>query len=127
MNFTNSITAIAASAAALALTQAFAIQADNAASVMKIEPMQAISFDAGEQHAVTYFLSQNGECRLVVTLSGEPGTTAGFTATRFEATIEAGKTTRYVSENGGSIDFDCEPTARTVSVHTGQADAVAKR
>jgi hypothetical protein len=126
MNITKNITIAAVVTASLVLTQT--TQADDAPAVMKMQPMQGMSFDAGNQHAVAYFLRQNGQCRLVVTLAGEPASdTQTFTATRFEATIDAGETTRYVTENG-PIDFDCEPTAQMVSVHGAeQVDAVALR
>ena len=128
MNVTKSITIAAALSASLALAQAFALQADDADAVIEMQPLQGMSFDAGAQHAVTYFLSENGQCKLVVTLSGEPESSSQrFTATRFEATIDGGAATRYVSDDGNVIAFDCEPSARTVSVHTGEQTDVAAR
>jgi hypothetical protein len=74
---------------------------------------------------VTYFLSDNGRCKLVLTQArAARGNHANFAATRFEATIDAGKTTRYVSSDGHAIDFECQPNAQSVSIH-GVAPALA--
>jgi hypothetical protein len=80
-------------------------------------PRQGVSFDVGLEHAVTYFLSDNGRCKLVLTQAGAArGNHANFIATRFEATIAAGKSTRYVSSDGSAIDFECHPDARSVRI-----------
>jgi hypothetical protein len=129
LNTTKNIVLAAGFASYLALSYAWARQADDTSAVITMKPMQGMNFDAGSEHEVTYFISQDGQCRLVVTRATEPGSDApNFTATRFEATINAGETTRYVSDSGRAVDFDCEPTARTVSIRpVQQADAVANR
>ena len=82
-----------------------------------MSPRQGISFEIGAENAVTYFVSDNGRCRLVLTQAGAArGDHADFVATRFEATIAAGKSTRYVSSDGSAIDFECHPDARTVRI-----------
>jgi len=83
-----------------------------------MSPMEGVSFDIGAEHAVTYFLSDNGRCKLVLTQAGAArGNDANFTATRFEATIDAGEVTRYVSSDGHGIDFECQPNAQSVTIH----------
>jgi len=82
-------------------------------------PMKGISFELGAERAVSYFVSENEQCKVVLTQAGEPNWAdpATFMATRFEATIEAGKTSSYVASNGRSIDFQCQPHASSVSIH----------
>ena len=93
-------------------------------SVMR-SPMGGVSFDIGAERAVSYFLSDHGQCKLVLTHARAPnGNDANFTATRFEATIDAGKATRYVSSDGPAIDFECQPNAQSMSIH-GVAPALA--
>jgi hypothetical protein len=78
---------------------------------------------------VTYFLSEGGLCRLVMTVAdaSNPGQSS-FTATRYEATLEGGETTRFVTDKGAIVDFDCEPSAHMVNVRTLEpAGSVAVR
>jgi len=83
-----------------------------------MRPMGGVTFDIGAERAVTYFLSDNGRCKLVLTQAGAArGNHPDFMATRFEATIDAGKTTRCVSSDGHAIDFECQPNAQSVSIH----------
>jgi hypothetical protein len=94
-------------------------------SAVTMSPMKGISFELGAEHAVSYFVSENDQCKVVLTHAGEPNwNDATFMATRFEATIDAGKTTRYVSSDGHAIDFECQPNAQSVSIH-GVAPAFA--
>ena len=82
-----------------------------------MRPMGGVTFDIGAERAVTYFLSDNGRCKLVLTQAGAArGNHPDFMATRFEATIDAGKATRYVSTDGSAINFECHPDARSVSI-----------
>ena len=99
----------------------FAAHADKAVLTMK--PLHAISFDVGTERAVSYFLSENGHCRLVVTLAGEPDwdNAGAFTAARFEAAIHAGKSTRY-----NVTEFACAADAQAMKVmHVEQVAASA--
>jgi len=98
-------------------------QAADAASVLTMrEKMQGISFDVGSQRAVSYFLSSNGTCRLIVTMA-EPldrerddDHVYSFTATRFEAAIPAGKATRFKPAHGKALEFACHAGARSMSI-----------
>ena len=108
--------ATAVIAGLVVLTQASARQVADPSDVT-MSPKQGVTFDIGAERAVTYFVSDNGRCKLVLTQAGEArGNHPDFTATRFEATIAAGKSTRYVSNDGHAIDFECHPDARTVRV-----------
>ena len=110
----NFITAVIAGL--VVLTQASARPAADPSPVT-MSPMKGVSFEIGAERAVSYFLSENGQCKLVLTQAGEPDKNdATFTATRFEATIDAGKATRYVPSDGRAIDFECRPDARSVDI-----------
>jgi len=120
----NAVTAVIAGLAVLA--QASARPAADPAAVT-MSPMKGVSFEIGAERAVSYFLSENGECKLVLTHAGEPNVNEpGFTATRFEATIGAGKATRYVSRDGDAIDFECQSNARSVSINGVEAAYAAR-
>jgi hypothetical protein len=86
--------------------------------------MGGVSFDIGAEPAVAYFLSDNSRCKLVLPQASAARGNANFTATRLEATIDAGKTTRYVSSDGHAIDFECQPNAQSMSIQ-GVAPALA--
>ena len=129
MNLEKNFALAAAITTSFALTHALALHAGEP-SAQTMHPMQGTTLDVGGNRGVTYFVRDNGRCKLVVTLAAEPGVDASsFTATRFEATIEGGESTRYVSDDGGAVDFDCEPSAQTVSVRPVEqpASAVALR
>jgi hypothetical protein len=122
MNTTTHIAITAAVTALFTLAQADARQDPT----LTMKPMQGLSFDLGSDHAVTYYLKDSGRCRIVMTAAGAPEESNGsFTATRFEATIEAGRTTRYVSNDGQAIEFDCEPSAGMVSIRAIEQDSAS--
>ena len=117
MNTTNRFSLAATITGLFALTQADALQQSGQAAALTMQPMQGVSLDVGSDHTVSYFLNEGGKCRIVLTLAGEPTwDDPDFMATRFEATLAAGETTRYVADNGQPIDFDCESSAETVSI-----------
>ena len=107
--------------------------AETSRALKTMKPMHGISFDVGAERAVSFFLSENGHCKLVVTLAGEPNWNdiGSFTVTRFEAAISAGKTTRYISTEGKGFEFACASDAQAVSVTAldqvaDHADSAAK-
>jgi hypothetical protein len=108
---------ITGTAFALVLTLTTAV-ATQAADELTMKPLQGISFDFESKHAVSYFLRDDGTCKLVLTLAGEPdlGEVPSFTATRFEAAIGAGKTARFEVSQGKSLEFACHAGAQVMSV-----------
>jgi hypothetical protein len=93
-----------------------------------IKPLQAISFDFGSEHAVGYFLADNGTCKLVVTrAAAEPNWDdkfVTFSASRFEATVPAEKAIKYRATEGRLLEFFCEHGASAMSV-TGIEEVAA--
>ena len=114
MNSLKKIIAGTGFAAVLSLSTAAATQA---ADVMTMKPLQALSFDVTTKHAVAYFLSDNGACKLVLTV-GEAANPdeSKFVATRFEDAIAAGTTTRFDVTTNKSLDFACLADAQSMSV-----------
>ena len=117
MNTTKHIT-IAAALTSLFAMQAPAAQADDEISLLSMKPLHAVDFDRGDEHIVGYYLSQNGKCTLHVTQTTEPNWDEPytFTATRFEAVIQPGEKTRYVSAGGHAFEFACAGDALAMTV-----------
>jgi hypothetical protein len=115
MNSVKKIIAGTAFAAVLSLSTAAAAQA---ADVMTMKPLQALSFDVATKHAVAYFLSDNGACKLVVTLAETPNAddVTTFTTTRFEAAISAGKATRFDASVSKALEFACQADTLAMTV-----------
>ncbi len=109
------------------LSVAGGLQAADLNSGMTMKPVHGISFDVGAKRAVSYFLSDNGECKLVLTLADAPDWNAAskFTATRFEAAVRSGTATRYASAEGVAIDFACQSNAQAMSVRAVEQVAAA--
>jgi len=103
-----------------ALAGLLALSGAAQASSLSMKPLHGVSFDAGSQRAVSYFLAEPGRCKLVVTLAGEPEDNATFTATRFEAAIGAGTGTRYTSSEGKAFDFACAADAQAMTINPVQ-------
>ena len=85
---------------------------------LTMQPLHGISFDVGTKRAASYFLSADGQCRLVLTLADQPDWEqfASFTTTRFEATLPANKTIRFASPENKMLEFACLPNAQSMSV-----------
>ena len=114
---------IIATTAIASLLSSFGTEATLAADVstgLTMKPLYGVSFDVGSKHAVGYFTSEKGECKLIVTMADEPNwddEVPAFTATRFEASVPPGKATRLRSGDGNAIEFKCQTGAQAMSVH----------
>jgi hypothetical protein len=102
----------------------FAVQSSGGAVAQEIsppqilKPIQGISFDIGAKRAVTYFLSDKGECNLVLTFA-DPinwNDLGSFAAKRFEATVPDGKATRFDSSEGKALEFACQSSATAMRI-----------
>jgi hypothetical protein len=101
-------------AAVLSLTTAVAVQATD---VLTMKPLQAISFEVEAKHVIGYFLNDEDTCKLVVTLADAPDAdVTRFIATRYEATINGGKTVRFAVTEGKALDFFCQAGAQAMAV-----------
>ncbi len=119
-------TAITLAAAFSGLFAVAHADASDLSSTLTMKPLHGVSFDVAPERAVSYFRSENGQCKLVLTLSGEPNWDADtFTATRFEAAVHAGKSTRYVPSNGKVLEFACAADAQAMEIT--QVEQIAGR
>ena len=115
MNSLMKIIAGAAFAVVLSLSMSAAAQA---ADAMTMKPLQALSFHVAKKHAVAYFLSHNGACKLVVTVAEAPNAddVSRFVATRFEAAVTSGKATRFDASVGKTLEFACQADTLAMTV-----------
>ena len=96
MNSIKNITVVATLSAIFSIVSLASAQA--AQETMK--PLQGLSFHAGTKHAVGYFLSDNGTCKLVLTLADEvnfaPTSSSRLTSTRvIRRTISSPRASRW--------------------------------
>ncbi len=105
--------------AALLSLPAAAIRLDATNSIMMMKPLQGITFDVGTKRAVSYFLSDNGTCKLVLTLAetiGPDDQVPNAESTRFEAAIKSDRALRYIADAGQQVEFACQANAETMNV-----------
>ncbi|MEW5964050.1 MAG: hypothetical protein AB1749_10860 [Pseudomonadota bacterium] len=116
---TTKIIVATAIAAVLSAQGAVSLRAEELRAVQTMKPLHGISFDIGSKRAVSYYLSDKGRCKLVLTLATVPNwdEVPSFTSTRFEAAIPGGKATRFVSDEGKSVEFSCQENAQAMSVN----------
>jgi hypothetical protein len=112
----NIIFAVALSAISFA-GNAGASLAGEAAKTQTIKPLQGLSFEAGQKRGIGYFTSDASTCKLVLTLADTPNQDEpqGFTVSRYEAAVPAGKNTRYSSEEGRTFEFGCNAHAEAMT------------
>ena len=103
--------------AAVALTSAAAAYAADTGP-MTMKPKHGISFDVGTKRGVSYFLSENGRCKLTFVLaeaiSGDD--VPSDVPRRFEVAIDAGKSARLDADGSRSLEFACGASAQAMTV-----------
>jgi hypothetical protein len=77
-----------------------------------MKPLQGVSFHAGTIHASGYFLTDNASCNVVLTMAKE----VNYAPTRFETTIESGKSTRYQLAEGTLLVFACQANGQEIGI-----------
>jgi hypothetical protein len=105
--------------AAVALTStAAAYAAELSSKPMTMKPMHGISFDVGAKHAVSYFLSEGGRCKLTLILAeaftGEEA--PSDVPARYEVAIGGGKSVRLNGDESTRLDVTCHAGARAVTM-----------
>jgi hypothetical protein len=83
-----------------------------------VKPLQGVSFDIGTKHAVSYFSSESGQCRLTVLIADamkgdEVPTDAPV---RFDVAVDGGKDARLDTAEGKSLQFTCAPDSQAMIV-----------
>lgn len=119
---------IAIAAIAIFAFNATAPQAAERADQLTMKPQHGISFDVGAKRAASYFLSQDGACKLVLTIANAPNwnEVPTYTATRFEASVPALRQTRFNSSEGKVLEFACHAGAKSMSVKPVKQVAIGK-
>ena len=112
----NKLILTALAIAGLGLTGSAASAGSSPALTMK--PVHGISFDVGSKRAVSYFQNDRGLCNLtlMVTEAMNGDEEPSDTAARFEVKIDAGKTARFDTAEGKSLEFACTADAQAMSV-----------
>ena len=118
MNLAKKIIVAAALSGTVIVNGSGALQAADTSSELTMGPLYGISFDVGTKRAVSYFLTDNGQCKLVLTLADPPDWDGvpSLTAIRFEAAIFVGKVTHFKSSEGKALEFTCHEGAQAMSV-----------
>ena len=82
---------------------------------MTMKPLQGVSFDIGTKRAVSYFLSDNGACKLTLTLAEvvQDDEVNGPTAARMTVAVEVGKVAHFDTAEGKSLEFKCQAGRRS--------------
>lgn len=96
-----------------------AVQASGGAPASQtMKPMAGVSFDLGTKHAVSYFLTDNGTCKLTLMVADafDGNDVPTGTTTRFEVGIDAGKSARFDAIGGKELEFRCHEGAQAMSV-----------
>jgi hypothetical protein len=119
----NRVKNIIALSIAVSLSLGTAAKSADLASGLTMKPLHGVSFDVGSKRAVGYFLNDEGQCKLVLTLAEAPSLddTSSFAATRFEAAVRPGHAARYITAEGVALDFTCQAQAQAMRI-----DAVAQ-
>lgn len=94
---------------ALFLTAITGLSAAETCSTVKIKPMHSVSVDAGNTHVAGYFLNTDGVCKLTLMLNEIKGgdAEASNEASRFQLTVEPGRSARFDKGDGNALRFSC--------------------
>ena len=132
MNLATKVIAATAVTCVLALADLGAVQAEDASPVgSQMKHLQAISFDVGRKHVLSYFLSKKGLCDLTVMVTDRPDATPEgkeiptLSTARFQATINGGKNAHVDTAEGKSLEYVCATGAQAMSVRQVNQVAVA--
>jgi hypothetical protein len=107
-----------ATSALLAIGTAGVSEAGDISHALTMKPLHGVSFDVGSKRAISYFLSESGQCRLTLIVAERMKDDAPpkDTPVRFEASIHAGNKTRFDTPEGKGLQFECKPGSRAMSV-----------
>ena len=89
-------------------------RATDPALSLTIRPLQGASFDIGTKRAVSYFLSDDEECKLTLMLAELVNDDEA--ATRMTVAVEVGKAARVDTAEGKSLEFKCQPGGQEMSI-----------
>lgn len=104
--------------AGFSVTAGTLCHAEEYAPTRAMKPLYAISFDVGSKHAVSYFLSESGQCKLTVVVADAMvgDTLPTDLPVRFDASVDGGKDARFDTAEGKSLHFTCAQGAQAMFV-----------
>ena len=103
-------------AAVLCMNAVSSSRADDASWTLK--PLNGVSFDIGAKRALSYFLSEEGQCKLTLIVANQMhgDEVPTDTPVRFDVAIDAGKDARLDTAEGKSLRFDCAAQTQVLNV-----------
>ena len=106
-------------AAFLLVTAAGVSQAGGQPSKWTMKPLAAVSFDIGTKHAVSYFLSEAGQCKLTVIIANaiQGDAVPNDAPVRFDVAVDGGEDARLDTAEGKWPQFACGPDSRAMIVN----------
>jgi hypothetical protein len=83
-----------------------------------LKPLNGLSFDVGAKRALSYFLSETGQCKLTLIVANQMlgDEVPTDTPVRFDVAIDAGKDARLDTAEGKSLRFNCAAQTQFVKV-----------
>ena len=109
----------AAFGAALCLAVSAGLSAAAPWSMQTVKPATASSYDAGREHIVSYFLNEEGVCKLTLLISevvDEAMTESDGRVTRLQFSVEPGRAASLEAADGKAMRFACLGRAQSMSV-----------
>ena len=96
-------------------------------SKISFKPLHAISMHLGSKHAVGYFQTENGVCRLTLVVGEElkGDELLAMTPARFSTSVVAGQNVRFDAGQGRAVEFHCAAGALTMSIQSLSQTAYA--
>lgn len=128
MTSTLKLTATAALAGAVSLAALAAAHGGSDEPLARMSPSNGISFDVGAERGVSYFVTDNGACNLVVLLASasEADQPTAKTASRVSVAVGPGRVARIDTTSGKTLLFGCQPGASAMTVYAADQVALAR-
>lgn len=116
MNSVKSTFAMTVLAGVLCMNAVSSAHAEDASWTLK--PLNGVSFDIGAKRALSYFLSEEGQCKLSLIVANrmQGDEVPTDTPVRFDVAIEAGKDARLDTAEGKSLRFDCATQTQVLKI-----------
>ena len=104
--------------AGVAVTGATLSKAEDRSTSLTMQPLHAISFDIGSKHAVSYFLNENGRCKLTLVVADamHGDVIPRDTPVQFDVAINEDKNARFDTAEGKSLQFACARGSEAMTV-----------
>ncbi len=134
MNLSKKFIAGTALTGVLAMAYPGALQGEDLSSGSKaMKHLQAVSFDVGSKHVLSYFLKKGGQCDLTMMVTDRPDQTPEgdfiptLTTDRFKAEITGGRTALFGFDTteGRALEYACATGAQAMSVREVYAVAAS--